>query len=165
MEENSDNWRDYPYVVEWVEQMKQWARDYQIYEFIPADDNGLDRSGRIPNSHVTPAENEGKLEERFIWTLEDNGGSDGRWITSEFSSGFGLNRGWYVGRVPHENERQRYAGGKLACKKCEGQGFFEDSEAKTLEAALASAVDCDLCEGGETSLYIALEDTDFSIGN
>ena len=156
MNHNSENWQDYPYLVEWVEQMKKWVAHYQIHEFIPADDAGLDPSGRVPNNQLTKAENEGTLETRFIWTLEDNGGSDGRHITSEFASGLWLVRGWYLGRVPHDNERVLYAAGKLACKKCQGQGWLEDSE--------GDEVDCDLCEGGETSAYIELEETNFRAG-
>jgi hypothetical protein len=157
MDQNSGNWQDYPYLVEWVDQMKKWAAEYQIHEFIPADEAGLDPSGRVPNNQLTKAENEGRLDTRVIWTLEDNGASDGRIITSEFSSGMSrYNFGWYVGRVAHENGRLIFDAGKLACNECEGQGFLEDSE--------GDEVDCELCEGGETSLYFRLEDTDFRVG-
>lgn len=158
LDENSENWQDYPHLVEWVDQMKKWAADYQIYEFIGADEDGQDPSGRIPvEFSYQRDENAGRLERHFIWTLEDNGASDGRIITSEFSSGMSrYNFGWYVGRVPHENGRLIFDAGKLACNKCEGQGFLEDSE--------GDEVDCELCEGGETSLYFRLEDTDFRVG-
>jgi hypothetical protein len=154
---NSENWQDYPYLVEWVARMNEWVGEYQIYEFIPADETGQDPSGRVPNSLVTSHENQGKIEERFIWTLEDNGNPDGRLITTEFSTGIWRVRGWYLGRIPHEGLEFSYEAGKLACNQCEGQGFFENAE--------GDEVDCELCESGETSKFFELEDTSFRIGS
>jgi hypothetical protein len=46
MNKNSERWQDYPYLVEWVAQMNEWAAKYQIYECLEADDSGEDPSGR-----------------------------------------------------------------------------------------------------------------------
>ena len=148
LNEKSKSWRDYPHLVEWVEQMKKWVSDYQIYEFIAADDDGQDPSGRIPNEHLESSENEGKIEPRFIWT--DHPGDDV--ISSSFTSGHsggGWNvSGWYVGRVPHDSESLYYDSAKRACNKCHGSQFFENSEGEE--------EDCDLCFDG-TSEYVFLQ--------
>jgi hypothetical protein len=47
--ENSERWQDYPYLVEWVAELKTWAAKYEIYEFIPSDENQEDPTGRIPS--------------------------------------------------------------------------------------------------------------------
>ena len=49
MSQNSEHWQDYPYLVEWVAELNAWAVKYQIYEFIPSDENQEDPSGRIPS--------------------------------------------------------------------------------------------------------------------
>lgn len=48
MTKNSGNWQDYPYLVEWVDSVNQWAKKYEIYEFIRSDDQGY--LGRIPHN-------------------------------------------------------------------------------------------------------------------
>lgn len=156
METNPEDWREYPYLVAWVEEMNRWATDNKIYEFVPADEDGLDPTGRIPNSRLTEAENEGTLDERFIWTFEDSGGSDGRLITTDFSSGQWMVRGWYLAEIPHDGERVVYPAGKLACLKCEGESLFETPDGEFVE--------CDLCEAGETSVFVELEETSFTFG-
>lgn len=121
--------------------MKKWVAKYQIHEFIPANETGLGPSGRLANNQLTKAENEGRLDTRVIWTLEDNEASDRTVFTSEFSIGLSrYNRGWCGGGVAHENGQLIFDAGKLACRECEGQGFLEDSE--------GDEVDCELCEGG-----------------
>ena len=152
MKEMSGDWRDYPYLVEWVAEMNQWARDYQIYEFIPADDDGQDPTGRTPDGRLPESENEGKIERRFIWTVTDNGSE--AVISSRFSNGTWQNRGWYLGRVPHESEQLFYDEAKYACAKCEGTGFWNDSE--------AYETDCEVCFEGN-SVFIDLESTDFHL--
>lgn len=148
LNEKSESWRDYPHLVKWVEQMKKWVVDYQIYEFIAADDDGRDPSGRIPELWATEAENVGKIESRFIWT--DHPGDDV--ISSSFtsgSSGGGWNvSGWYVGRVPHDSESLYYDSAKRACNRCQGSQFFENSEGEE--------EDCDLCWDGKSE-YVFLQ--------
>lgn len=154
MDEQSENWEDYPYAVEWVERMNQWALEYQVGEFIPADDDGQDPSGRVPNFLAAADENHGKLERSHLWTLEDTGDSEGRRITSEFSSGDWRVRGWYLAGVPYVGDEISLPAGLLLCSQCRGERVFEDSEGEE--------VDCDLCWDGVT-LFVELEETDFSL--
>lgn len=39
--------REYPYLVDWVNQVKQWVQDFKINEFIRADAEGFDPTGRV----------------------------------------------------------------------------------------------------------------------
>jgi hypothetical protein len=40
MTENPKDWQNYPYLVEWVDSVNKWAKDFEICEFMPADDQG-----------------------------------------------------------------------------------------------------------------------------
>jgi hypothetical protein len=40
-----DTWKDHQYLVEWVDEAKEWAKTYQIQEYISADQEGRDPSG------------------------------------------------------------------------------------------------------------------------
>lgn len=147
---NSENWKDYPYLVEWVDQMNAWAEKYQIYEFIQADNSGEDPSGRIRRFRSPEFKN--TLDGEFVWSVVDGGGvayvqSGDVWHSDTV--------GWYVGRVSHGNEPLAYDVGKLACIKCQGESFYVDPEGEE--------VDCDLCEAGETSVWFDLTDTDFRL--
>ena len=87
MSENSERWQDYPYLVEWVAELNAWAAKYQIYEFIPSDENQEDPTGRIPS--VANPVNLGTISKEFIWTLKTvNGGEV--FIESEFLEWFGV---------------------------------------------------------------------------
>ena len=147
---NSENWKDYPYLVEWVEQMNAWAAKYQIYEFIEVDVNGHDSSGRIRLS--SDQDVSGEVDEQFVWSLVDSV-SEKYVISGDFPHSD--LRGWYVGRVSHGNEKLTHDAGRFACLKCEGKSYFLDSEDE--------AVDCDLCMAGETSLWVDLNVTDFHL--
>ena len=71
MTANSERWQDYPYLVEWVAQMNQWAAKYKIYEFVPADNSGEDPSGRI--RRFRDPEFEHTIDGSFVWTVVDEG--------------------------------------------------------------------------------------------
>ena len=150
MTENSDNWQDYPYLIDWVAQMNAWAEKYQIYELIPADNSGEDPSGRIRRFRDPEFKN--TIDGSFVWTVVDEGGQKYLYSGDVWHSGV---VGWYVGKVSHSNETLGFDAGKLACSKCQGQSFFEEDE--------GDEVDCDQCEAGETSVWIDLEDTDFRL--
>jgi hypothetical protein len=51
---NPEDWQNYPYLVAWVNSANKWAEDYEIYEFMPADDKGLDPSGRFSKDDGYP---------------------------------------------------------------------------------------------------------------
>ena len=151
MSKNSERWQDYPYLVEWVAELNAWAAKYQIYEFIPSDENQEDPSGRIPS--VVDPEKLGTVSKKYIWTLKTvNGGEV--FIESEFLEWFEGDawiRGWYVGRVSHENEGISIEAGKDACSRCQGTLEFENPEGE-LES-------CSHDDG----TWIDIMDTDFRV--
>jgi hypothetical protein len=150
MNKNSERWQDYPYLVEWVAQMNEWAAKYQIYEFLEADDSGEDPSGRI--RRFRDPEFKHSIDGSFVWTVVDEG-SEKYIYSGDFWHSSVV--GWYVGKVSHNNEKIGLDAGKLACSKCQGESFYEDSEGEE--------VDCDQCEAGETSVWFDLTDTDFRL--
>ena len=157
MSVNSENWQDYPYLVEWVESANKWANEYQIYEFMPADDQGLDPSGQLSQPDGYPAlpkfttQSSGGYggEGSLIWTLYDS--SSERTILSEFSMGAGSSwatLGWYLGRRPHTEKREGVDYQNIVCNTCEGQGsYFVPGSDDELE--------CSVCE--ESPVYVELE--------
>jgi len=148
MSENSERWQDYPYLDEWVAELNAWAAKYQIYEFIPSDENQEDPSGRIP-SVVDP----GTISREFIWTLKTvNEGEV--FIESEFLDWLEDDawiRGWYVGRVSHENEPVIIEAGKDSCSQCLGTSEFENPEGEM-----------EYCSH-EYGAWIDIMDTDFRV--
>ena len=151
MSENSERWQDYPYLVEWVAELNAWAAKYQIYEFIPSDENQEDPTGRIPS--VVNPEKLGTISKEFIWTLKNvNGGEV--FIESEFLEWFEGDawiRGWYVGRVSHENEGISIEAGKDACFQCQGTSEFENPEGEM-----------EYCSHDDGT-WIDITDTDFRV--
>jgi hypothetical protein len=138
MSVNSENWQDYPYLVEWVESANKWAKQCEIYEFMPADDQGLDPSGQFSQADGYPGlpkfttQSTGGYggDGSLVWTFYD--GSE-RSILSEFFIGAGSSWatiGWYLGRIPHTDKVEGFEQQKKVCSICEDQGgyFVSDSE-------------------------------------
>ena len=129
MTDYPENWQNYPYLVEWVESANKWAREYEIYEFMPADDQGLDPSGQFSPTDYYPMlpkfttqqtgrfDNEGSL----VWTLVD---SDERYVQSDFRIGGDDTIGWFLGRIPHYGRTFPVRYLNEVCITCEGQGSF-----------------------------------------
>ena len=150
MTDNSDNWEDYPYLIDWVAQMNAWAEKYQIYQFVSAEHSPEDSSRR--NVGFKSPDPKNPVDESFIWTVVDEVSE--KYIRSgDFQHSSAV--GWYLGKVSHKNETIFLDAGKLACSKCQGQSFFEEDE--------GDQVDCDQCEAGETSVWIDLTDTHFRL--
>lgn len=151
MNENPEQWKDFPNVVEWVSQMKAWAEKYQIYEFIKADASGQDPSGRIRSLSLPE---DSSFDESLVWTVFDS--SSEVVITSEFSTGMGSSSGaigWYLGREPHSSEKEIYDYLKRACNLCSGESIFTDSDGEEQE--------CENCLEASTSVW--LDETDFRL--
>jgi hypothetical protein len=128
MSVNSENWQDYPYLVEWVDSVNKWAQEYEIYEFVKADDQGYDLTGQLgKNLEESPRHDDPLLS--FVWTVGDNPSEI--YVTSEFGIGAGSTwrtLGWYLGRVPHNNKRAGFDFLKKVCSTCQGTGGFLDLE-------------------------------------
>lgn len=153
--DKDSKWESFPHIVEWVSQMNQWAKDFQIYEFVPADADGLDPSGRIPIDNVPDTGAQGSIEKQFIWTLTDPPGDATQWVSTFFMSAHWQVLGWYIGRVSHNDENINLMAGVYACNGCRGEGRWWDSE--------GDEVECEACDGGETSEWVQLKDTAFSL--
>ncbi len=148
----SEDWKKYPHIVAWVDDMNKWADSYQIYEFIQADENGHDPTGRIESGlRDSPV---ATIEHSFVWTELL---TSSEVITSEFHSGDwgsgGVN-GWYLGRVSHENKNIVLDAGKFACSVCQGAVSYEDEDGEE--------ADCDVCMEGDPE-FIRLSDTGFRL--
>lgn len=148
MTNKSTGWRDYGHIVKWVEEVQQWAHDFQVYEYIAADEQGLDPSKRVHGSSHELVE-----MENLIWTLADNG--EERYITSEVMLGHFSILGWYIARVAYSGEKMVHDAGLYACNACEGEGIWRDADGEEIH--------CEECESGETSVWIDLEDTSFQV--
>ncbi len=130
--------------------MKKWAEQFEIYEFIQADENGYDTTGRIEGG--VGGAPEGKIDTAFVWTELL---SSEEVITSVFHSGdwgSGGVYGWYVGRVSHENQNIVLDAGKFACSICQGMVSYEDEDGEEAE--------CEVCMA-EDPEFIRLSDTGF----
>ncbi len=151
MSEQNEVWRQHHYLVEWVDEMNSGARKYQIYEFVKADESGEDPTGRIPSSSL-PADY--PFETEAVWTVFDS--SSEIVVTTEFSTGMGSSAGvigWFLGRVPHNDERIILDYMRLACEVCEGQIYYADDQGDELE--------CERCLDQPMSVW--LEETDFQL--
>ena len=151
MNENSEAWRDFPHLVEWVRQMMAWAEKYEIYKFIKADASGEDPSGTIPSLSLPPGPS---FDKSLVWTVFDS--SSEVCITSEFSTGMGSSAGaigWYLGRNPHTGNKKIYDYLKVACNSCKGEGFFTDSDGEEQE--------CEKCQEDRNTVW--LDETDFHL--
>jgi hypothetical protein len=126
MTKSSENWQDHPYLVEWVDSVNKWAQEYEIYEFVRADDQGYDLSGQLGKNLEESIRHDDPLLS-YIWTVEDN--PSDICVTSEFFIGGGSTwriLGWYFGRVPHNNKRAGFDFLKKVCSTCQGAGRFFD---------------------------------------
>lgn len=156
MTQSPEDWQNYPYLVEWVESANKWAREYEIYEFMPADDQGLDPSGQFSEARFYPMlpkfttqqtgrwfDDEGSL----VWTLVD---SDERYVQSDFHIGGDYTIGWFLGRIPHYGKTFPVQYLNEVCITCEGQGSY-------FAPGSDEEVDCLDCEDGPA--YVELEHT------
>lgn len=138
-------------MVEWVEELKAWAAKYQIYEFIPSNENQEDPSSRVPS--IRNPEKPATISKEFIWTLKSVSGGE-VFIESEFLDWFvgdAWIRGWYVGKVSHENKELGIQAAKDACSQCQGEEMFESSD--------GIQEYCDHPDG----IWIDIMDTDFRV--
>ena len=140
---------DYPYLVEWVDQMNKWASDYEIYEFIQADEVGEDPTGRLPAFNGMSA----GIDIDLIWTVISHSGEEVVSSGYEWGAGSFVVKGWYLGKVSHERKRLVLDHLKVVCSFCQGKIYFLDANDEEQE--------CDRCT--EEEVYIWLSDTDFKL--
>lgn len=118
--------REYPYLVDWVNQVKQWVQDFKINEFIRADDEGFDPSGRVARESnlTTDLQSKAPIPAGLIWSST---GLAEYYISTELNIGanFGDHMvfGWYIGQVSHQSAKIFIDSMMHVCKVCLGTGF------------------------------------------
>lgn len=128
MTKSSENWQDYPYLVEWVDSVNNWAKQYEIYEFIRSDDQGYDQSGRFAKN-LDESLVQGDPKGSLVWTVLDSSSEIN--VLSKFWIGAGSSwatLGWYIGRIPHNDAKAGIDFLKKVCSTCEGNNGYFDSE-------------------------------------
>jgi hypothetical protein len=116
----------YPYLIDWVNSAKNWVETYQIREFIPANDEGFDPSGRVtPESEwATDLQGESPIPAGLIWSST---GLSELQISTKLC--IGENRGtdqvfgWYIGEVSHQSENIFIDSMMHVCKICRGTKY------------------------------------------
>lgn len=117
---------DYPYLIDWVNTAKQWVETYRIREFISADDDGFDPSGRVTEDSewTTDESSESPIPASRVWS--STGLAEYR-ISSELSVGenFGdhVVFGWYVGELAHNQDNESIPSLMHVCSICRGSGY------------------------------------------
>lgn len=142
---------DYPYLVEWVSQMNNWASAYEIYEFIQANEVGEDPTARLPAFNGLSL----GIDTNFIWTVSSSSGEEVVSSGYEWGVGSSVVKGWYLGKVSHEGKTIVLDHLKVVCALCQGKLYFLDANNDEQE--------CEKCLQEE--VYIWLSDTDFKLNS
>ena len=129
--------KEYPYLVDWVNQAKKWVQDFRIYEFIRADNEGFDPTGQVTDESEWTSDLQSKapIPAGLIWSSTGLGDFH---ISTELS--IGENRGdhmvfgWYIGEVPHETAKVWIPSMMHVCKVCLGTGWVMVPENYSMEA-------------------------------
>lgn len=128
--------RDYPYLLDWVDQAQQWVEKYRIKEFIAANDDGLDPTGRVTDESekTTNRKSKSPIPAALIWSST---GLSESLIGTELEIGGDRGDsavfGWYIGEVPHGSEKVFFPSMMHACKVCLGTGYVLIPENYSME--------------------------------
>ena len=96
-----------PEFVEFIARMKAWAKEYGIYEFIKADDDG-----------EVPEETPILVTDEFVWTERSQ---DEQSIETGLATGspnYGSCVGWYLGTKPWNRSSGFLAQSTVDCPEC-----------------------------------------------
>lgn len=134
------NWREIPEFVQWYETAERWRSEFGVFEFIQADPEGLDPTGKVS-----------EYEEHFVWSLKS---WDTDFIEPGRFEGFsprGGVEGWYLSKEPWTDNNRPTIEAQIivSCPVC-GDGELSDPE------------DCETCEY-EGTIWMRLEDTGWTI--
>jgi hypothetical protein len=134
------NWREISEFLEWYEAAETWKKEFGVFEYIEADENGKDPTGRSSS-----------YDEKYVWTLQS---WDTDFIEPGRGEGFGSSggvEGWYISKEPwtETNKPTIEALKIISCITC-GEGELADPE------------DCETCDY-EGTIWMRLEDTGWKI--
>ena len=130
------NPNDYPYLIEWVNSAKKWAKEYRIREFISANEEGLDPSGRVTEDSQWTADTNSvsPIPASLIWSSTGFGEF---FISSELdvgaSRGTHMVYGWYIAEVPHDTSKTYIPSMMHVCNVCLGTGYVLVPENYSME--------------------------------
>ena len=134
------NWQDYPHIVALVGELQKWKEDFQITEYIEANESGYDQTGRIKGaSDQTTSE----IAEDYCWT---HFSSDGEWIEAGVKTGdwgSGGVYGWFIGKVPRNGQQKTLQTHAFACSICQGNYTYEDEDGEELDCEACSEEDAE----------------------
>ena len=144
------NWREYPYLVNWVNEAIEWAETYGIERYIRADEAGQDPSGQINED-----ENLSQIGHSFVWTWW---GEPDHVTSTELGVGpFSKHIfGWFIGSKPKPLNYTSLQFTKEICGECEGEHSIQVTENDD-----EAEVECQTCAGGSDAVYVFLDNTDF----
>jgi hypothetical protein len=123
--------------VQWHAAAEAWRQEFEVFEFVQADPDGFDVTGRISN-----------LDETYSWSLKS---WDTDFIEAGKSEGFGSSgsvEGWYLSKKPwsDSNKPTLEALKLLDC----GNGELNDPD------------ECETCEC-EGTIWMRLEDKGWQV--
>jgi len=148
---NEQSWKNHEYLVGWVSEAKEWADTYAIHEYIRADQDGRDPSGRISEDGELA-----KVNQAYVWTWW---GEPNHVTSTEFGEGphAGHIFGWFIGSKPKPSKYMSVRFIREICGTCEGQHTILAADDEGWE----TEVDCETCQGGSDVRYVFLDNTDF----
>lgn len=126
-----DNWKRFPELEHWIRDLEAWVGEFGISDFVAADDQGFDLTGRIAAT-----------DPKLVWTAETAG--DYQTISASLGQGnspIGGVTGWYIGSKPHAGELVYEDLKTIYCEHCDSDGcedcdfegsfwaYFEDTPA------------------------------------
>jgi hypothetical protein len=146
-----DTWKNHEYLVKWVDEAKEWAKSYEIQEYIIADQEGRDPSGRINED-----EELAQVNPSLVWTWW---GEPNHVTSTELGEGpfAGHIFGWFIGTKPKPSHYTSINFLKEICGNCEGKHTILATDDDGWE----TEVDCKTCEGGSSPSFVFLDNTDF----
>jgi hypothetical protein len=134
------DWKAVDEFVQWHKAAEDWKQEFEVFEFVQADPNGFDTSGRVSN-----------FDDHFVWSLKS---WDTDFIEPGKFDGFGSSggvEGWYLAKKPwSEGNRPTIEALKFVdCLDC-GNGEVNDPD------------ECETCDY-EGTIWMRLEDTGWQI--
>lgn len=131
----TDEWQKYPHIVALVGELQKWKEEFQIVEYVSADEHGHDKTGRIEGASDASSF---EIASEFCWTYSSSDGQE--WIedgvkTGDWGSG-GV-YGWFIGETKRNGQQIALQTHAFACSVCEGAYSYEGEDGEDL--------DCEAC--------------------
>ena len=129
------DWQQYPHIVVLVAELQKWKDEFQIVEYVTADESGYDKTKRIEGASDASAF---EIADEFCWTYSSSDGQE--WIESGVKTGewgSGGVYGWFIGKIQRGSQELTLQTHAFACSVCEGHYSYEGVDGEDL--------DCEAC--------------------